>query len=71
MRDYIKKWKGQVALHLGGKNYVYMRDGVENETYLRKQIKDLQKEFRSMANQPINIIILDSLSQVSCLYFKI
>ena len=32
-----------------------MRDGVENETYLRKQIKDLQKEFRSMGNQPINI----------------
>ena len=32
-----------------------MRDDVGNKTYLRKQIKDLQKEFRSMGNQPMNI----------------
>ena len=51
----IKKWKGQVGLHLGGKKYVNMSEDVENETYLRKQVKDLQKEFRSMGIQPMNI----------------
>ena len=49
----ITEWKGQVGLHLGGKIYVNMSEDVEDETYMRKQMECLQKEFRSMGIQPM------------------
>ena len=50
-----KKWKGLVGLHLGGKMYLNMSEDVEDEIYLKKQIKGLQKEFRSMGIHPTKI----------------
>ena len=48
------KWDGLVGLHLCGKMFVDMTGDVENEAYLRKRMKDLQKELKAMGIQPMN-----------------
>ena len=50
-----KEWKGQVGMYLGGKMYTNMSKDVKDQAYLRKQMKDLEKELRSMGIQPTNL----------------
>ena len=49
-----KEWKGHLGLHLGDKMYIDMTGKVENETYLRKQLKKLQNELLTMGIKPKN-----------------
>ena len=49
-----KEWEGQVGMHLGGKIYIDMTENVENKTYLREQMKNLQKELCNMGIKPMS-----------------
>lgn len=49
-----KEWDGQVGMYLGGKMYINMSKDVKDETYLRNQMKDLEKELQSMGIKPMN-----------------
>ena len=49
-----EEWKGHVGMHLAGKMYMNMTGNVENKTYLRKQMGNLQKELSEMGIKPLN-----------------
>ena len=46
-----KTWTGMVGIILGGELYIDMSGELENRTYLRKQVKKLQKELQSKGIQ--------------------
>ena len=46
-----KTWTGTVGIILGGELYIDMSGDLENRTYLRKQVKKLQKEMQSKGIQ--------------------
>lgn len=50
-----KKWTGQIGMYLGGKMYINMSKDLMNKTYLKKQMKKLQKVLQSMGIRPINM----------------
>ena len=49
-----REWEGQIGMYLGDKIYIDMTKNVENETYLRKQMKNLQKELWTMGIKPMS-----------------
>ena len=49
-----EEWKGHVGMHLTGKVYIDMTGNVQNKTYLRKSMENLQKELWYMGIKPMN-----------------
>ena len=49
-----REWEGQISMYLGGKMYIDMTKNVENKAYLRKQMKNLQKELWTMGIKPMS-----------------
>ena len=52
-----KKWTGSVGMHLGGEMYVDMSGDLENKTYLKQQLKLVQKQLQSKGIQPSSGIL--------------
>ena len=52
-----KTWTRSVGMHLGGEMYVDMSGNLENKTYLKQQLKLLQKHLQSKGIQPFSGVL--------------
>ena len=52
-----KTWTRSVGMHLGGEMYVDMSGNLENKTYLKQQLKLLQKQLQSKGIQPFSGVL--------------